>query len=302
MSGQAHATGQQKWLGHLAMLLFAALIAGSFSFGALTAPHIGAAPITAVRFVLGAAVMALVVTLTVRSGLRWPQQPWRFLVLGGLMGVYFVTMFIALGIAKPVSIGAVFTLNPFFSAIFGYILLRQVPRPIVLVSLLVAAAGAVWVIFRGDWNAMLRFEIGQGELIYLFGVICHAAYAPLVRKFSKGEPVAVSTFWSVAATALLVSLHGWSDIGQTDWTELPAIVWIAVAYLGIVTTAFTLFLLQFASLRLPAAKVYAYGYLTPAFIILLEGMIGHGWAAPVVMAGALITVLGLVVLALSPDM
>ncbi|MFP1633607.1 DMT family transporter [Zhengella sp. ZM62] len=301
MSRQSHAVGRQKWLGHMAMMLFAALIAGSFTFGALTAPHIGAAPITAIRFVLGAGVMALVVAATVRGGLRWPAQPWRFFVLGGLMSVYFVTMFYALGIASPVSIGAVFTLNPFFSAIFGFLLLRQVPRPVVLVSLLVAASGAVWVIFRGDPAALMRFEIGRGELVYLFGVICHAAYAPLVRLFSRGEPVAVSTLWSVAATAVIVSLYGWSGIAETDWTGLPAIVWLAVAYLAIVTTAFTLFLLQFASLRLPAAKVFAYGYLTPAFIIVLEGLVGHGWAAPVVMAGALFTVLGLVVLALSPD-
>lgn len=301
MNAQSHATGLQKWLGHLAMMLFAALIAGSFTLGALTAPHIGAAPITAARFLLGTAVMVLVVAMTVRDGLRWPRQAWRFLVLGGLMGVYFVAMFIALGMASPVSLGAIFTLNPFFSAIFGFLLLRQVPRPVVLGSLAIAASGALWIIFRGDLDAMLRFEIGRGELIYLAGVICHAAYAPLVRRFSKGEPVTVSTLWSVTATALLVSLYGWTGIRETDWSGFPAIVWFAISYLGIVTTAFTLFLLQFASLRLPAAKVFAYGYLTPAFIIGLEGMAGHGWAPPVVMTGALFIVLGLVVLALTPD-
>ncbi len=296
-----HAIGRQKWLGHLAMMLFATLIAGSFSFGAMAVPHIAPAPLNAVRFIAGAAVMGFIAWRLTRTALRWPAAPWRFLILGALMGVYFVTMFIALSMTSPVSVGAVFTLNPFFSAIWGWLFLRQVPRPVVLVSLAVAGAGALWVIFQGDVQALLGLRIGRGELIYLVGVICHSAYAPLMRKFSRGEPLVVSTFWSLAATALCVSLYGWSDIGATEWAQLPSIVWLVIAYLAVFTTAATLFLLQFASMRLPAAKVYAYGYLTPALIIVLEGLLGHGWAGALVMVGALAIVAGLIVLAVSPD-
>ncbi len=296
-----HATGRQKWLGHLAMIAFAALIAGSFSFGAMAVPHIGAAPLNVLRFTLGAVVMALVAWKVAGTLPRWPAAPWRFLILGALMGVYFVTMFVALSLTDPVSVGAVFTLNPFFSAIFGWLLLRQVPRAAVLASLAVAGAGALWVIFDGSMDALLSLRFGKGETIYLFGVICHAAYAPLVRKFSRGEPLVVSTFWSLAATAFCVALWGWRGIAETPWTDLPAIVWLVICYLAVFTTAITLFLLQFASMRLPAAKVYAYGYLTPAFIIAMEGMLGHGWASATVMAGALLIVAGLAVLSVTAD-
>lgn len=296
-----HATGRQKWLGHLAMVLFAALIAGSFSLGGMAAQHIGPAALNALRFTLGATVMALIVWRVTRAVPRCPEAPWRFLILGALMGIYFVTMFIALALTDPVSVGAVFTLNPFFSAIFGWLLLRQAPRPAVLASLAVAGAGALWLIFRGDIDALLALNLGRGELIYLFGVICHSAYAPLVRRFSRGEPLVVSTFWSLAATALCVTLYGWTEIGATGWTELPPIVWITIGYLSVFTTAVTVFLLQFASMRLPAAKVFGYGYLTPAFIIVLEGLLGHGWASAMVMAGALLIVAGLVVLAVTAD-
>ena len=297
----SHATGRQKWLGHMAMVLFAALIAGSFSLGGMAAQHIGPAALNALRFVLGASMMGFIVWRATHAIPRWPAAPWRFLILGALMGIYFVTMFIALALTDPVSVGAVFTLNPFFSAVFGWVFLRQVPRPAVLASLAVAGAGALWLIFRGDVNALLALDLGKGELIYLFGVICHSAYAPLVRRFSRGEPLVVSTFWSLAATALCVNLYGWREIGTTDWTHLPAVVWIAIGYVSIFTTAITVFLLQFASMRLPAAKVFGYGYLTPAFIIILEGVLGHGWASAMVMSGALVIVMGLVVLALTPD-
>lgn len=296
-----HATGREKLLGHLAMIGFALLIAGSFSFGALTAPHIGSAPLNSVRFSLGAAVIAVIAFGLRRQPVRVPQAPWRYLVLGALMAVYFVTMFVALAIASPVSVGAVFTLNPLLAAVFGFLVLGQRARPVVIASLLVAGAGALWVIFRGDPQAMLGLRIGRGEAIFSVGVVCHALYAPLFRRFARGEPVIVSTFWVLFFTALCISVYGARDILATEWTAMPPVVWIAIGYLSVFATAGTFFLLQFASLRLPAAKIFSYGYLTPAFIIVLEGILGHGWASGTVLAGAAVIVAGLVILALAPD-
>lgn len=297
----AHATGRQKLVAHAAMMLFAVLIAGSFSFGAVATPHIGSAPLNALRFVIGAGIMGAFAAALVRGGIGRPKAPWRYLVLGILMAVYFVTMFVALAITSPVSTGAVFTLIPLMSGIFGWMLLGQVMRPTVIVSLLLAGSGAIWVIFGGDVEAILGLRIGRGEMIFFVGCVCHAAYAPFVKKLNRGEPVMVFTFWTLAATALVIAAYGARQIVETDWSALPLVAWAAIAYLAIFTTAGTFFLLQFSTMRLPAAKVLAYGYLTPAVIILIEGLLGHGWASASVMAGALVTVLGLIVLALAPD-
>lgn len=296
-----HATGREKLLGHLAMILFALLIAGSFSLGALAAPHIESVSLNAVRFAFAVVFMGAFAFGVRREPLALPEAPWRFLVLGALMAVYFVTMFVALRIASPVSTGAVFTLMPFLAALFGFVLLGQRVRPIVLASILVAGAGALWVMFRGDLGALMALRLGRGETIFLVGVTCHALYAPLFRRFSRGEPLAVTTFWVLASTMVCVGAYGARDIVATDWAALPPIVWVAILYLAVFTTALTFFLLQFASLRLPAAKVLAYGYLTPAFIIALEGVLGHGWASLSVFAGALVIVGGLAILAVSPD-
>jgi drug/metabolite transporter (DMT)-like permease len=82
---------------------------------------------------------------------------------------------------------------------------------------------------------------------------------------------------------------------------MPPVVWWVVLYLAVGPTAICFFLIQFASLRLPAPKVIAYGYLTPAFVILLEAIAGHGWPTLSIVAGAAFTVLGLVVLAVVRD-
>src|SRR5690606_17250578 len=188
------------------MLLFAGLVAGSFSFGALAAPHIGPAAVNILRFVLGALVMGAAAFVLLKGRMPPPVAPWRYAVLGGLMAVFFITMFVALRITDPVSTGAVFTLMPHMAADLGYLILSMVPRGIVVASLVLAAIGAVCVIFDGSVDAILAFRIGTGELIFLFGAACHAAYVPLVRRFNRGEPVVVFTFWTLVATGLWIAV------------------------------------------------------------------------------------------------
>ena len=295
------AEGRDKWIGHLAMMLFATLIAGSFSIGHLAVAHIGPVALNAVRFVFGSIFMGAALFIVLKRAPRLPPSIWRMMVLGSLMATYFILMFMALKIISPVSTGAVFTLIPFMSAIFGWIFLRQITRSTVFASLIIAAIGSIWMIFRGDINAIFSFDIGRGELIYFVGCAAHAAYAPLVKKFNLAIPVIEFTFWTLVATTICLVVYGFGEILDTSWTQLPPIVWWAVAYLSIFTTAITFFLVQFASMRLHATKVLSYGYLTPGVIILIEGFIGHGWASLSVALGALVTIAGLIFLALAPD-
>ena len=132
-------------------------------------------------------------------------------------------------------------------------------------------------------------------VVFLAVVLTFAELASYFRE--SGGPVLYATY----AFGPLAGF-GTGEIVSTDWLSLPAVVWIAVVYLGVVTSAGTFFLVQYASMRLPASKVLSYGYMIPVFIIVYEGVLGHGWASPSVLAGAVLTVVGLVVMALAPDL
>ena len=283
------------------MLLFAFLISGSFSIGHLAAPFIDPVALNAIRFMIASQIMGLIAIIFYKRNPVIKQAPWRFLVLGALTTVFFVTMFIALRITTPVSTSAIFTLIPFMSAGFGWLFLRQSTAPIVLISLAIAAVGAIWVIFRGNMQAILDFNIGKGELIFFAGSIAYAAYAPLAKKFSRGEPLPYFTFTVLFGTTFCLFVWGNSIIWQTDWLALPPVVWFAIGYLAFFSTAITFFLLQFSTLRLPASKVYSYGYLIPSIVILYEGLLGHGWASPVIFLGAILTAVGLLLMIMAPD-
>ena len=264
--------------GHLAMLAFSALVAGSFSLGALVANDIAPQAITAARFALATLVMGMVVGFQGSFRRSHFAAPWRFFVLGGLFMIYFVLMFEGLKTANPVSAAAVFTFMPLMSAVFGYLLLRQITTKRMALALGIAACGALWVIFRGDPAALLAMDIGRGEMLYFVGCIAHALYTPMVRHLNRGEGAAVFTFAMLAAGTILLGVVAADTIIATDWMALAPIIWITIGYLTLFSTSASFFMLQYATLRLPSAKVMAYSYLTPAWVILWE--IGFGGLLP----------------------
>ena len=288
--------------GHAAMLLFATLISGSFSLGHVAAPHIDPGALTALRFLLASTVMLVVILAGPRDARTIRvAAPWRFLFLGVLLGGYFVLMFEALRLSDPVSLGAVFTMTPLMTAVFGWLLLGQRISPIVGVSLLTAAVGAIWVIFRGDLDALLAFDVGLGEWIFLIGCAGHALYIPMINVLNRGESGKLFTLWTVTGGFIAVGLYAVPAILATDWTALPSIVWITVCYLAVFASAVTFFLTRYAALRLPAAKVMAYGYLIPSIVIVLEGLSGNGWVSLPVLVGVAATMAALVMLVVLPD-
>ncbi len=282
--------------GHLAMLCFSALVAGSFSLGSLAAPFVDPTALSALRFVLAGVLVGVAALATTGIPRSAFAAPWRYLVLGGLLALYFVLMFEGLKTAAPVSTAAVFTLTPIMAAGFGWLALRQRLTGRMIAALLLGAVGALWVIFRADLAALLAFDIGRGEVIYFWGCVAHALYAPMVRKLNRGEPAIVFTLGMMVAGCGLLTLWGWPAILATDWAALPGIVWVCLIYVAVAASAMTFVLLQYATLRLPAAKVMAYTYLVPSWVILWE-MALNGAAPPgKILVGVALTGVALVLL------
>lgn len=282
--------------GHLAMLAFSALVAGSFSLGSMIANEIAPAALNAVRFAIAAVVIGVAALATTGLPRSAAQAPWRYLVLGGLFATYFVLMFYGLQTAPPVSAAAVFTLTPVVSAIAGWVLLRQITTPRMAMALSIGAIGALWVIFRADWQMFRAFQIGGGEIIYFWGCVAHAIYTPMIRRLNRGEPAVVFTFGTLVAGCLLLVLFGWSDLKATEWAALPAIVWIGLFYISFFATAASFVLVQFSSLRLPSAKVMAYTYLVPSWVILWEIALGKPVPTGLILGGVALTVIALLML------
>ncbi len=283
--------------GHLAMLTFSALVAGSFSLGARVANLIDPAAITVARFVIAAGFLAGIALVT-RQGRPAAMliAPWRYLLLGGAFAGYFVLMFEGLKTAAPVSASAVFTLTPLMSAGFAWLLLRQRMTGHLAAALALGGFGALGVIFRGDLAALARFQLGRGEAIYLLGCALHAIYTPMVRLLNRGEGPLLSSLGTLMAGGLLTAVWGWQAIRATGWADLPVLVWATIFYVAIFASALSTLLVQYSTMRLPSAKVMAYTYLTPVWVIALEAGLGQGLPGAAVLPGVIATLLALILL------
>ena len=147
--------------GHLAMLAFSALVAGSFSLGALIANEVTPAALNAVRFVLAGILIGAAAAIGPGLKSQHFSAPWRYALLGGVFATYFVLMFYGLKTADPVSAAAVFTLTPAMSGVFGWLLLRQITTPRMALALMIGGAGALWGILESS-GGFLRGSEGRG--------------------------------------------------------------------------------------------------------------------------------------------
>ena len=83
------------------MFAFSALVAGSFSLGSRVANDIDPLALTALRFLLASVLIGTIGVYLGAFNRAALRATWRYAVLGGLMGGYFVLMFTGLKTATP---------------------------------------------------------------------------------------------------------------------------------------------------------------------------------------------------------
>ncbi len=287
--------------GHLAMLIFSACVAGSFSLGVLVANDIAPLALNTVRFVIAAIIVGALTWATGGMTRQALQSPWRYLVMGAVFSSYFVLMFEGLKTAAPVSAASVFTLNPIMSAGLAILILGQAVSWRVGAALVIGAIGALWVIFRADFEAFLQFQVGRGEAIYFLGCVAHAFFPIMFRVFNRGEGAFMATFGMLSGGSIVLACVGWGAIRATDWMSLGWLVWVTIMYVAVFASTVTFVLLQFASMRLPASKVMAYTYLTPTWVIVWEMMLGHGVPTGLILVGVGLSFLAVILLLKSEE-
>ena len=281
--------------GHGAMLLFSLCVSVSYILGAMVANDVEPGAITAARFLIGAIIMGALLFISKNLKREDFKKPWRFLILGLSIVIYFVLMFEALKTASSLSLAVVFTLTPLIALFFEYFLKKKVTLKAFL-AISLGAMGAIWIIFEGNLQNLITFRLGYGELLFFWGCVGHALYAILIPILNKGENAASQTLGTLSAGFLLLILIFTNDIVETKWLSLSPLVWITIIYLATIATAFTFFLIQFAAKRISASKVMAYTYAVPFWVALGEIIINSSFPDTNIIFGGVIIAFALLML------
>ena len=106
----------------------------------------------------------------------------------------------------------------------------------------------------------------------------------------------VFSFGVLVAGCLLITMYSWGDLRATNWMALPSIVWVTIIYVALCASSMTFVLMQFATMRLPSAKVMAYTYLTPSWVILWQVALGNAVPTVWILGGVGLTIVALLLL------
>ena len=282
--------------GHMAMLLFSLLVSGSFVLGSFIANLISPDLVTFLRFLIAFIAIAILILYQSKFCFLKYLSIGRSLILGALISIYFITMFEGLKTASSTSMAVVFTLTPLLAGFFDLIFSNRVMSKKVWITVVVAAIGALWIIFDGNIQNFINFKVGYGEKLFFIGCICHALYAALIPKFNNGEPAIVQTFGTLISGIIILGLFSNKEIIYHSWIDFPVIVLLTILYLAIFATAASFFLIQYSAVRLSSIKVMAYTYAVPIWVVLLQIIFLQELPNTITFVGAFVILVSLLIL------
>mgnify|MGYP002028073594 FL=1 len=256
--------------GHISMLSFSILVSVSFVAGSRIANYVEPNAVTFSRFLIALIFISIVLTIQKKWLHSKSLSFWKSAILGSLIAIYFITMFEGLKTASSTSMAVVFTLTPVLAGFFDLFFSGRRMSGKVWTIVLVAAIGALWIIFDGDLGNVRNFNIGYGEKLFFIGCVCHAIYAALIPRFNQGEPAIVQTFGTLSAGVIIVGFFSFNEIRAVPWSDLPFFVFLVIFYLAIFATATSFFLIQYSAVRLSSIKVMAYTYAIPIWVVITE--------------------------------
>lgn len=281
---------------HGLMLLNITLAASSFPVGAEITHALPPEVMMFVRFLLAATLLAPYAFI--KNGFSLPEQGslFYYIVLGIPLAVFFWCMFESLRYTSVLNTGALYTLFPAMTAVYAYFINSEVTSKFRSLGLMIGTVGALWIVFRGDYAAAMSLDLNKGDIVFIIGCIFLGLYNPLIKKFYRGEPMEVMTFW------ILLSASGWlllvsgSSILDTHWGSIETKVYGGIIYLAFFSTLVTFFLLQFSIVRIGATKVAAYSFLTPIMVIAISFSLGIDKIELVTIPGIVLVVAAMVII------
>jgi len=236
MSGRSRAV--------VAVLMAAGLFGTSATTLALLAPSAPGPSVAAMRLLVGAAGLVLVVVA--RGGGRALVGMWRRPVvwlMGAAVAGYQALFFMGT-IRAGVAVGTLISLAaaPFLAGVLGWILREGPPGWTWVVSTLIAVAGLVLLV-----SSNLGVEEPIGMLLALGAGACYAVYTVIgVRLAREGAAPSVVLAGSFSIGAVLLLPAAVTSTWWWSWSGVAAVLWLG---LGATTVAYLLFGVGLRSLQ-----------------------------------------------------
>jgi drug/metabolite transporter (DMT)-like permease len=213
---------------------------------------------------------------------------WIEVLIIGAIGLSITQgfMFTALETTTAINVGLILSLLPLATMVLARIVLGEVMGPWQVVGVLVAAAGMVVVVVKGEFDALIHFRFSVGELWVVVAAILYAVYTVFLRRAHFDLPrlpllaVLLCAAAIVAFPLYLVEL--W--LGRFATLNLRGV--LSLAYVALPGGALMYLLYNWSIDLLGAAKAGTLMYSQVIFVAVLAWLLLGESIEPYHLAGA----------------
>jgi drug/metabolite transporter (DMT)-like permease len=139
----------------------------------------------------------------------------RQLIVLGALGMWVCGAFVYIGgrSTLAVNIGLLYAAAPVLIALACAVWLGERFGPLQTLGVVLALAGVVHILFKGDWAAVFSVGVGAGDLWVAVAVLCWAAYSLLLRAWpSAFGALARLTLIACAGVLVLIPFTVWEAL------------------------------------------------------------------------------------------
>ena len=159
--------------------------------------------------------------------------------------------------------------QPMMTALLALLLFRDRAAPVTVLGILVAAAGVLYAVARGDLAVLLAFRPNPGDIIMLAAMAGFAMHNVYLRRVPRAfsQPLILFTvqlYGIVVMLPVYIAETIWVRPMPLTWEAAGVALWVAVA-VGVVAVGFV----NTAVLALGATVASASNYMRAAFTAIL---------------------------------
>ena len=282
------------WIG-LAILMWLPL----FSVAKRTLPQLDAYALGSVRYVFGVALFVLLLLAAEgRQALRYEGRLGAA-ALYGLVGITGFNLFVwlGLGLTRPEHASIILALQTPLTALAVWAVRAQRPAAFTLGCVVVAFAGVVLVITKGDPHVAIAGGELLGDLLIFCGALSWMTYTLAgAWRFPGWSPLRMTVLTCIPGTAGLLAANAIAigfGLSEVPTFGAVAAVWWQILYFSLGTVVLGVLGFNAAARRLGPLNAMLMLNLIPIGVFAIEAALGRSFAA-IELAGAAVVVGALV--------
>jgi len=281
-------------LARIKLFITISLWAGSFVATKIAVGEVSPVTVIWLRFLIGSLILGLIAGR--RSELAFPPRvDLAKLVITGFSGValHHMLQSSALVTVEATTTAWIVSTIPVFMVLLGWIFLKEKPGWVTIIGTLLAAAGVLLVVGKGNMGALISADFGKpGDILVLLSALNWAVFSIISRPLLKRYSAARFTFYTLLFGWLIISVPFAAGARWNELSQLSPNGWISVLYLGALCSALGYIFYNDGLQALSASQVGVFLYMQPIITTLVAAMLLSEKVLPTTIVGGALILLG----------